>query len=835
MAVACGLFPCGCTKPSAQRAQASAVPEKSNTSPKPANPEAVRDEIAQKMGRGEFDAALQQADAAARAYEKRDAYWYWQYRILGARTQIFRGQFADAIERIKQPLPAELAGMDVAVLREMSLANAEDYSQHPAAAETHIAEAERLAVHAPPKILMQVMQVRGDLEISQKRYGKAEAAFRKVLEIARAQQVTVSEVAALGSLGEVSMGLEHYDEAADRYKGALELARKTGKNSSVSTTLGNIAWSYDSQGDYENARDYYRQAAQAALHAGKKDERIEWLSDLAYVYSETLDYAQAEAAANEALVLARELREPLSTVQSLNALTEIALRTNRVELAEQHNREALELEGADFDHDEMVNSNLDAGRIAELRGRQDEAEQRFKKVGADPKAKTPSRWESQARLASVYRDEKRSEDAEREFRRCLQTVDAARQAVGREESRLSFMSGPIQFYGEYIDFLISEGRAVEALQIAENSRARTLAEGLNSRSTRVVDAFAGVGLKGLSKRLNSTLLCYWLGRAHSHLWVITTDKTVYFQLAGSEEIERAVKDYREALLASRDALHPANRAGVKLYEMLVQPAQELIAKNAQVIILPDAGLYALNFETLISPGVEPHYWIEDVSVTTASSLTLLAASAARRAPAAKKLLLIGNTEQASSEFPNLPQASAEMQTVEHYFATADREVLQGKEATPAAYLSGDPERFAYLHFVTHGTASLTKPMESAVILSPGGESYKLYARDIVTRRLNANLVTISACNGAGTRAYSGEGLVGLSWAFLRAGAHNVIGALWEVNDSSTPQLMDALYGGLSQGKPPATALRDAKLSLLRSGTVYSKPYYWAPFQLYAGS
>jgi len=66
----------------------------------------------------------------------------------------------------------------------------------------------------------------------------------------------------------------------------------------------------------------------------------------------------------------------------------------------------------------------------------------------------------------------------------------------------------------------------------------------------------------------------------------------------------------------------------------------------------------------------------------------------------------------------------------------------------------------------------------------------------------------------------------------------VIGALWEVSDASTPQLMDTLYGELSQGKDAATALRDAKLSLLHSSdprSVFKKPFYWAPFQLYAGS
>jgi CHAT domain-containing protein len=176
-----------------------------------------------------------------------------------------------------------------------------------------------------------------------------------------------------------------------------------------------------------------------------------------------------------------------------------------------------------------------------------------------------------------------------------------------------------------------------------------------------------------------------------------------------------------------------------------------------------------------------------------------------------------------------------MQKIAHYFPDSSRKVLEGKQATRSAYLNGNPERYSYLHFVTHGTASQTRPLESAVILTKEGDSYKLYARDIITHPLKAQLVTISACNGAGTRAYAGEGLVGLSWAFLRAGAHNVIASLWEVSDASTPQLMDELYKGLSADQDPANALRAAKLTLLHSDTVFRKPFYWAAFQLYGGS
>ena len=230
-----------------------------------------------------------------------------------------------------------------------------------------------------------------------------------------------------------------------------------------------------------------------------------------------------------------------------------------------------------------------------------------------------------------------------------------------------------------------------------------------------------------------------------------------------------------------------------------------------------------------------HFWIEDVTLTTASSLTLLASSRDRTYPANGNLLLVGNATQATKDFPVLRQAETEMARIERYFPESRREILAGPKATPTAFLSSKPERFAYLHFVTHGTASRTHPLDSAVILSPEADSFKLYARDVVKHPLTAYLVTVSACNGSGTRTYSGEGLVGLSWAFLRAGAHNVIGALWEVSDSSTPQLMDRLYRELSAGHDPADALRLAKLSLLKSDGVYKKPFYWGPFQLYVGS
>jgi CHAT domain-containing protein len=200
-----------------------------------------------------------------------------------------------------------------------------------------------------------------------------------------------------------------------------------------------------------------------------------------------------------------------------------------------------------------------------------------------------------------------------------------------------------------------------------------------------------------------------------------------------------------------------------------------------------------------------------------------------------QLLVIGNPVYSGQQYTALPNAAAEVADVAAHFPDHARTILTGMNASPDAYIRSDPARFEYIHFVSHATASRLVPLDSAVILSTRGtpDSAKLYARDILSKPLHAELVTISACQGSGVRVYAGEGLVGLAWAFLRAGSRNVIGALWDVSDASTPELMGHLYDGIAAGKSPDVALRSAKLDMLHSHGVFRKPIYWGAFQLYS--
>ena len=802
------------------------------------SPEPVYQKIKLEVDGGEFNSTLKEVDTALRRFGTRSPEWQWRFLVLKARILVSRSQAEDALAILQLEPPLSLATTDIPEQRKLYQGIAHRYTRQFREAEQDFATTQTLAQPLGPFYTCQFLIADAALRVDENDYDKAEADYRAVLALTRRHSLPRLEAAALADWGRLATYQGYFDESLDLSGAALRLAQSLNLKGNIATILGNLGWSYAELGDFEAARDFYKQGAEESAKNGMNGYSTYWFSGLANAYVALGEYARAEELAGVTLQRAQELKDTETSALSLNVLADTMLRKKRLAEAEQYNKQALAIEATGTDKPGALNSLTLAAKIAAAQGHIPEAEELFQRVLADPAAEPQLRWDAEAGLAGVRDGQGRFAEAERRFLKAIDIIESARRSIRHDELRLSFLSSGIAVYGEYIDFLIRRNRPADALDEAELSRARSLAEGLSSdvlslparRTSRIEPG-------NLAKRMKATLLFYWLGEDHSYLWIVRPSHMAHFVLPSASQIDPLVKSYREALLGTRDPLEAENADGRKLYNMLVEPAAKLIPQGSRVVLLPDGSLYSLNLESLIVPTPKPHYWIEDVTLTTASSLTLLASAAARPAPKEKSLFLVGNTVSPNADFPGLPQASSEMQDIEKYFPAQRREVLSGSQATPVAYLSSKPEQYSYLHFVTHGTASRARPLESAVILSkdPDDDSYKLYARDIVKRHLSAYLVTISACNGAGTRAYSGEGLVGLSWAFLRAGAHNVIGALWEVSDASTPQLMNTLYDGLSHDEDPASALRAAKLSLLHSDSVFRKPYYWAPFQLYAGS
>jgi CHAT domain-containing protein len=193
-----------------------------------------------------------------------------------------------------------------------------------------------------------------------------------------------------------------------------------------------------------------------------------------------------------------------------------------------------------------------------------------------------------------------------------------------------------------------------------------------------------------------------------------------------------------------------------------------------------------------------------------------------------------NSNDARLHIPRLPFTSQEADAILKVAGDPTDLKATGFDANRAQALSGVLGQFRYLHFATHGYLDTERPELSALVLSqldPQGHPVDGFLRvnDIYNSRLSADLVVLSACQTGLGKEVRGEGLMGLTRAFLYAGVPRVIVSLWSVDDRATAELMAAFYRSLLRGgKRPSEALLDAQREL-RKHKEWQSPYYWAAF------
>jgi CHAT domain-containing protein len=766
----------------------------------------------------------------------RDPVWSFKFCLLEAEVLSYKGKSQDVVDVLKDGSRTFSPTDDLAIKQAMLLSLADARLGQPQRSSAELRKAKQLSETTGSSLEGEVLRTEGVIERRGGQQAKAEASFRKSLDFAREHRDPFLEASDLTNLGAVALQAEHIDEAIDRFNASTQIAAAVHDNNALQAGLGNAGWAYYSLGDFEKALASFQQAEVEAKSVGVTDNEILWLQSAGLSLYRLGDFRQAQSCYEDALREAQASRDTVRQATSDNSLGELFLQLDQLDAAKARADEALSAARQIGDKDNELEALLLQGLIAARQSKGDEAERMFVQVYGDPD-RTPSlRWETENAFANLYASRHQTEQADVWHRKSIATFETQRASVQDEERRLPFFANGDALYRDYAEFLIETHRSDEALQLLDGARARILKEGLGGRlASPRMPQYSAVG-----RRVKGVVLFYSMGPQKSYLWAVDAGGTHLFVLPPEADIAARVKSYQASILKSRDPLRESNPEAQWLYSTLVAPAEALIPKDSRVYIVPSGSLNGFNMETLLKPGPQGlHYWIEDVSLTTASSIQLLARISPREeALPSGKLLLIGDALATRSEYAPLSNAPAEVQNIQQYFPAENRTILTQGAAVPAAYAENHPEQFAYIHFVAHGMASSLLPLDSAIVLSPSStdrDNFKLYARDIVHRPLHARLVTISACYGSGLRNYAGEGLVGLSWAFLRAGAHQVIGAMWEVNDSSTPQLMDRLYGGLAKGVEPDRALREAKLSLMRSDGVFRKPLYWGAFQLYAGS
>jgi CHAT domain-containing protein/Tfp pilus assembly protein PilF len=776
---------------------------------------------------GKLTEAMREAEAGFRTEHS------WRFRILEADILLARFDIGAARALLAFPqLPSDGDSLARLALTKASL---EYYESDYSGAETLLDQAIQAAKPlGRPLLEAMIENRRGMVLTTVGRLDEAELAFRHVIEVSAAGHDLVLEARATYNLGVLFLDTFQLENAIYWFEKARVQSNQLGLTGTYFAVLGNLGTSYQRLGDSDKALEYFQQAENHAAQIGDLYQQQLLVGNIAEVLSDRGDLERASEKFQQALTIARKFdrNEPDSTGLWYFHLASLSIERGDFEKAEFYNDAALRHWRSITDtshYDLRVNVARIAAGLKDPR-----AEELYRGLIAEyRKGINPVQMlEVEAGMAELLSEKGQFDQADAQFRAALRYLDSERATLTSVENRMTYLAKLTRFYERYVNFLVDRGQAAKALEVAESSRARVLKEASESKAP--VNVLHENKIREMARSSRTIFLSYWLGKKRSFLWTITPDEIVLHELPAEGKIAPLVAAYRSLIENLRDPLQSEFPVGRELSEELLGPVRPLLASKYRVVVVPDRSLYLLNFQTLPDPEDPSKYLLERLTLKLAPSLGLLA-DALPQASATDSLLLIGDPKQAVEEFPRLPFAASELEQISKMFAPEKLTLLSGAQANPAAYRSARPARFSRIHFAAHIEANLASPLDSALILSRADTAYKLSAREVMNVPLNANVVSLSACRSAAGKIYPGEGLVGLPWAFLRAGAGSVVAGLWDVTDRSTTVLMADFYDQLSRKIPPEDALRHAKLSLLHGVRPYQRPFYWGAFQIYAGT
>jgi CHAT domain-containing protein/Flp pilus assembly protein TadD len=379
------------------------------------------------------------------------------------------------------------------------------------------------------------------------------------------------------------------------------------------------------------------------------------------------------------------------------------------------------------------------------------------------------------------------------------------------------------------------------------------------------------------------LISFSVGKEKSFLFVVSADPkrgpplSVFTLPVGEKALRDSVQAFRTLIEWNKSSPELFSRSR-SLYDILLKPAEALIAKADRLLLLPDGPLHSLPWAALVRDvkAGQAQYLVEWKPIHTAASATVYAElrksrrenrqpptfevaafgdpkypSLARPAPVARR----GDGTDEAAEAPEdldqepnvravmrggyrldpLPRSREEVQSITALYAPR-AEAFLGENATEERAKSLGKD-IPLIHFACHAILNERFPLDSALVLTipehpkEGQENGLLQAWEIFEKvRIDADLVTLSACDSGLGKEMGGEGLIGLTRAFQYAGARSVLASLWKVEDQSTAELMRRFYQYLKAGTTKDEALRLAQIDLIHS-PAFSSPKDWASFEL----
>ncbi len=675
---------------------------------------------------------------------------------------------------------------------------------------------------------------------SEHRPDKALEYFQEALGIIRLNGLRPSEGLALYDLGRAHNELGQPLQAIANLEAALAL-EATDRPARQAQTQVELATAYREAGRLAAAEEAFQQAVQIGGAAPLVQAAAQ--AGLARLQRDRGDLVAARSAIGRALAITEKLRSgvlrPDQRVTFLAARrgyfelsVDLLMRLDRLHRGAGHDVEALALSEQARARgllDLLAKERVDVrqGIPTELKRRETEIGQRISHL--QTRLWSPRQARSDGEAQRLRRELDQAEEAEKELEAEMRRREPAYAAV----------------------------RAPEALPL------RRIQDLLDERTA---------------------LLEFFVGDEISYLFVVTREGLAVHPLPSRTQLAPLVEGvhnavYTDSRLRARHYVQDA----YELYRQLLLPAAGELRGKPRLVVAPDGPLYALSFEALLTAAVPDGgpprrglpYLIRERSVSYVPSASVLAQlttgrAAGGQAPASGKLFVgfgdpaqgpaagqdNGGTATADSRCTPasgaalgrgpgvapaslvqprpLPAARDEVCRIARLFGAEQAAVFLGSEASEENVKASAVVHSAQiLHFAAHGMIDEDHPDLSGLQLTHAGDSAEdglLQVREIFNLQLRADLVVLSACQSGLGKEVSGEGLIGMTRAFLYAGASSVVVSLWQVDDVSTADLMVGFYSHLKAGLDRSEALRQAKLELIDRSR-YSHPYFWAPFVL----
>ena len=328
---------------------------------------------------------------------------------------------------------------------------------------------------------------------------------------------------------------------------------------------------------------------------------------------------------------------------------------------------------------------------------------------------------------------------------------------------------------------------------------------------------------------------YYLSKNTLYIWIID-NKNIYGikQKVPNNNLQDLIIAFRKSIsvAAAKRGITVTKKTSTnmeeiqqELYKILISPVEEYL-DSKKIGIVPYGILNYLPFQALHDG---EQYLLEKYSVSYIPSLSVLEFITKKESKKTPAIIAFGNPDLGDRKF-DLPAAEKEVNTIRGLFPNTL--VLKRRTANEASAKSMIRE-YDIIHFACHGEYVAEAPLASCIHLAPGnGEDGRLSADEIFDMDIHADLVVTSACQTGIGSIGKGDEIVGLTRAFIYAGANSVFASLWSISDEATAILMRDFYSNI-RSHDKAEALRKAQLKMLRSDK-YSNPFYWAAFNLTGG-